>query len=173
MDGICLSNLEVIVSAVCGGLDRRRDLGPFDRHSTTPNGFVAYRGRRKIWKTTYRQSNGLAIWYGAPEGNCRWRGWRSNAGLSTAIRPEGLIRGRQGEELAVGCTLRGYPQRRLSRVFKLSNFITNLAHATASVTVSGVDDPVVGTTGRDETGEPAAVFRRRRDASIYPILGSL
>ena len=77
------------------------------------------------------------------------------------------------EGLVIGRSFRGYPQRRLGGVFKLPNFITYLAHTLAGVTVSGSYDPVVGTTGRDETRQPVPVFGGRCDASIYPILGSL
>ena len=43
----------------------------------------------------------------------------------------------------------------------------------ADGTFSGVEDPVVGTTRRDKAAGPFAVFRGRREATIYPILGSL
>ena len=68
---------------------------------------------------------------------------------------------------------RRYPKRRLGGVFEVPNLFASLAHTAAGVAVGGSNDPVVGTTGIDEPRKPVLALRRRRDATVYPILGSL
>ena len=84
-----------------------------------------------------------------------------------------LLRRGYQEGLCLDVTFRRYPQRRFGGVFELPNLFASLAHTAAGVAVGGIDDPVVGTTGIDESGEPVLVLRRRRDATVYPILGRL
>ena len=68
---------------------------------------------------------------------------------------------------------RRYPKRRLGGVFEVSNLFASLAHTAAGVAVGGIDDPMVGATGIDESGQPVLILRRRRHATVHPILGSL
>ena len=65
---------------------------------------------------------------------------------------EGLIRGGHTEGLISNVPFRRDPKGRFGGVFEFPNLFANLAHTTAGVAVGRIDDPVMGTSGIDESG---------------------